>query len=598
VAKDDKDIMSALRRAVADRVGNERYSLWFGPRTRFAWDGTELSIYAPNPFFREWIRTVFACAIEEACQSVIGWIPKITFVCDAEGVQDHSDELVPCGDAMAGGAKGNGTRRQSQSRASSHRSAQTALDSSEALPLFRFASLNESEGTETVIETASASLSGEEFQATSTTGMAHDVASRGEPVLDREPTQAVSTAMSSNQKTACLSLESSQSLFDGEAGPQRSDHRGALKLHPETEARPDSDEVRGPARAPKNPLRPGYDLNSFVVGDCNRLAFAAADAVVRMLGTYSPLVFHGPSGVGKTHLLEGIWRAVKQRHPRIAAIYLSAEQFTTAYVEALHKGGIPVFRQKYRGLQLFLLDDLHFFVGKRQTQIELLYTIDSLLKSGCQIVCAADRPPCEIRELSQELVSRLEGGVVCRVDPPDIAVRSQIVARLVRETGVVLSAEVQAWIAERFTRNVRQVIGAVRRLEAAARALRRPLDVPLAEEILGDMLGDVCCQINLPDIEREVCHAFGLPEGALQTNRKDREITYPRMLAMWLARKYTRANLVEIGRYFGKRSHATVISAQKKVEFWVREGYRLSSAKGERSVHETLKELERRLRAG
>jgi chromosomal replication initiator protein len=597
VAKDDKDIMSALRRAVADRVGNERYSLWFGPRTRFVWDGTELSIYAPNPFFREWIRTVFACAIEEACQSVIGWIPKITFVCDDESAQDHSGELALCGDVVAGGAKRNGTRRQPQSCASSHRSAQAVSDASEALPLFRFASLNESERTETVLQTPGVSSPGEGLEARLITKMAHHEATRGERDLDQDPTQAVSTAMPSNQETACLASES-QSLFGREAGPQRSDRRAVLERHPEDGARPDSGEIKGPVRSPKNQLRPGYDLNSFVVGDCNRLAFAAADAVVRMLGTYSPLVFHGPSGVGKTHLLEGIWRAVKQRHPRIAAIYLSAEQFTTAYVEALHKGGIPVFRQKYRGLQLFLLDDLHFFVGKRQTQIELLYTIDSLLKTGCQIVCAADRPPCEIRELSQELVSRLEGGVVCRVDPPDLAVRAQIVARLVRETGVSLSAEVQAWIAERFTRNVRQVIGAVRRLEAAARALRRPLDVSLAEEILGDMLGDACCQINLPDIEREVCHAFGLPQGALQTNRKDREITYPRMLAMWLARKYTRANLVEIGRYFGKRSHATVISAQKKVESWMREGYRLSSAKGERSVHETLKELERRLRAG
>jgi len=327
------------------------------------------------------------------------------------------------------------------------------------------------------------------------------------------------------------------------------------------------------------------------------LAFAAADAVVRALGSYSPLVFHGPSGVGKTHLLEGILHAVKQRYPRIAAIYLSAEQFTSAYVEALHKGGIPIFRQKHRGLQLFLLDDLHFLVGKRQTQTELLYTIDSLLKNGCQIVCAADRPPCEIRELGPELVSRLEGGVVCRIDPPDYQVRIQIVARLVSESGIALSPEVQAWIAERFAKNVRQLIGAARRLEAAGKALKRPLDVRLAEEILADMLGDAQSQIRFPDIEREVCLAFGLPEGALQTNRKDREITYPRMLAMWLARKYTRANLAEIGRYFGKRSHATVISAQKKVETWMREGHRLPSVKGERAVSEMLKELERRLRA-
>ncbi|MGQ9506160.1 MAG: DnaA ATPase domain-containing protein [Thermogutta sp.] len=595
MAKDDKDIMSALRRALADRVGNERYALWFGPRTRFAWDGTDLSVFAPNPFFREWIRTVFACAIEEACQSTFGWVPKITFRCADEN-QGGENHLNSFSDLTADALTSKGTRDHVKSRTAAHQLTHPTTDSAESLPLFRFATRN---------EVATPRVAGGEVQTCSTTQVSQGLTGKestpqGEELeelsLDSAPAYGESPATAATEKAICLRLSSAHVDGDEQPVAARMDRQGAGKTLAARKTDADSAGRRGAIF--QSQLTPTYDLKSFIVGDCNRLAFAAADAVVRILGTYSPLVLHGPSGVGKTHLLEGIWRAVKQRHPRIAAIYLSAEQFTTAYVDALHKGGIPVFRQKYRGLQLFLLDDLHFLVGKRQTQIELLYTIDSLLKSGCQIVCAVDRPPCEIRELSPELISRLEGGVVCRIDPPDLGVRIQIVERIVEEARLSLSSEVQAWVAERFTKNVRQVIGAVRRLEAAAKALRRPLDLALAEEILSDMLGQASCQVNLPDIEREVCRVFDLPEGALRANRKDREITYPRMLAMWLARKYTRANLVEIGRYFGKRSHATVISAHKKVESWVREGFRLISAKGERSVNETLKELERRLQTG
>ncbi|HPU06465.1 MAG TPA: DnaA/Hda family protein [Thermogutta sp.] len=594
MAKDDKDIMSALRRAIADKVGNERYSLWFGPRTRFAWNGTELSVYAPNPFYREWIQTVFAGAIEEACQSVIGYVPTISFYCASEGGLMEVHDAAACEEPIAVESRTREPRKPARTRSTVRKPAPTPQISAEELPLFQFASTTEDD--ESVPETSHSPVNGVASEVIPTRGIAENSEGESRPSFHASREQAILKVNSGAMGVGVLPREASSSEDCGnvpaleESGP-RADVVGQGATSPIPGVARNAPPTRG------HQPRAALSLSSFIVGDCNRLAFAAADAVVRALGSYSPLVFHGPSGVGKTHLLEGILHAVKQRYPRIAAIYLSAEQFTSAYVEALHKGGIPIFRQKHRGLQLFLLDDLHFLVGKRQTQTELLYTIDSLLKNGCQIVCAADRPPCEIRELGPELVSRLEGGVVCRIDPPDYEVRIQIVARLVSESGIALSPEVQAWIAERFAKNVRQLIGAARRLEAAGKALKRPLDVRLAEEILADMLGDAQSQIRFPDIEREVCLAFGLPEGALQTNRKDREITYPRMLAMWLARKYTRANLAEIGRYFGKRSHATVISAQKKVETWMREGHRLPSVKGERAVSEMLKELERRLRA-
>lgn len=630
MTRDEKEVVSALRKVLADKVGRERYTLWFG-RTRFTWDGTRLVLYVHNTFYLDWIRTMFRDAIEETCECVLGKVPEISYEL-FDSTQLTEEDIPQPEPADPGQTR---TRKPSAKRHSPPAKTQVALKADpipswEELPLFAQAWQSGKNGSNqtpcprlspTVAVSAGShgvsppegaiaqaigdsgntprsDLGGQDHEGPPRTG-SEPLA----PVGDTE-SQAMDPADPYSEEIVYLRVvgpgDKTEDRVEGidrqSSGPRCNGSSKSITGLLKTASERPRDNCGQEDPAPGQ--RRFADLEAFVVGDCNRLAYAAAETVSRSLGTYSPLLIHGPSGVGKTHLLEGIWKAVKRRNPRVAALYLSAEQFTSAYVEALRSEGVPAFRQKYRGVQLLLLDDLHFFAGKRQTQIELLYTLDTLLKNGCQIVCAADRPPAELRELTPELRSRLEGGIVCRIDPPDLATRRKIVEKFCQTMNFTLPADLQEWVAESFSRSVRQLLGALRRLEAAFHALRRPVDRALASEILGDMLPEGTKQVTLADIEREVCRTFALPEGALQSGRKDRQITYPRMLAMWLARKCTRANLSEIGRFFGKRSHATVISAQKRVEEWLSTGCRIPLAWGERSVQEALQEIERRLRAG
>ncbi|GAB6165351.1 hypothetical protein JCM19992_13510 [Thermostilla marina] len=334
------------------------------------------------------------------------------------------------------------------------------------------------------------------------------------------------------------------------------------------------------------------------MGPSNRLAYAAIESALRRPGQISPILLYGPTGVGKTHLLEGVYREVRRRHRHCPILYQSAEQFTSAFIEALRGSGIPSFRRKFRGVHLLILDDLHFFRGKRQTQIELTYTIDTLLREGRQIILAADRAPSELRDLGPELVSRLQSGMVCRIDPPDFATRRGIIDRFAAQLGLEIPEETAQWIARRFSRHARQLSGVLCRLQTAARAFNRPIDLQLAHQVLGDLLAEAQPRVQLAEIEQAVRDTFGLEEGELQSRRRDRAVSYPRMLAMYLARRYTQAPLSEIGRYFGQRSHSTVISAQKRVEGWLEEQAEVQIAKRRCDVRSLLGQVERRLRVG
>ena len=256
----------------------------------------------------------------------------------------------------------------------------------------------------------------------------------------------------------------------------------------------------------------------------------------------------------------------------LAAVYLSAEEFTTGFLEALRGGGLPSFRRKYRGVELLIIDDLQFFAGKRATLVELLYTVDTLLRSGGQLVFAADRSPAELVDLGPELVTRLESGMVCRIDPPDYETRLGIIAAC--HGGLICRCRPTSpeFVASRLTNHARELSGALCRLQATSRALGQPITLALAQEALSEMIRTSRRVVRLADIERAVCRTFGIEESVLHSERTAKSVTHPRMLAMWLARKHTRNALAEIGQFFGRRSHSTVISAQKRVERWLAEG--------------------------
>jgi chromosomal replication initiator protein len=360
--------------------------------------------------------------------------------------------------------------------------------------------------------------------------------------------------------------------------------------------------VPGVKPAPAAAARPSgarfARLDDFVIGDANRVAATAARSVLQRPGTVSPLFVHGPTGCGKTQLLEGIWSEFRARTGLTKVLLLAAEQFTTHFLEALRGSGLPSFRRKVRELDVLLLDDLQFFPGKRATIVELQNTVDCLLRQGRQLVLTADRPPHALKGLGPEFVGRVSGGLVCPLDAPDFATRLGIARRMAANLQTPVPHDVLELIAGKLQGDARQISGALNRLRATSDALQQPITYELALTALEDIFRATQRLVHLPDIERAVCEVFGLDARSLRDGRKARTISQPRMLAMWLARKYTRAAFSEISEYFGRRSHSTVISAEKKVNGWMAKGATVQLGLSECRVEEAIRRVETQLRAG
>lgn len=346
----------------------------------------------------------------------------------------------------------------------------------------------------------------------------------------------------------------------------------------------------------KNRVLPSLD--SFVVGLTNRMAHAAVELAVNRPGEMSPLFLFGPSGAGKTHLLESYCGLVRDREPGVATVYLSAEQFTTAFLQALHGSGLPGFRRSCRQADILIIDDIHFLIGKKATIEEFQQTIDALLRNGRQMVFAADRDVDSLSALGPDLLVRLKGGIQAQMLPPDEDVRYGIIRGLAKRRSLDIPPDVIHYVAKHITRHTRELVGAVNRLEASSHMLGIPISVGMAEESLVDLVRSNQRSVQLADIERAVCTAFGIESGTLQSSRRVRSVNQPRMLAMFLARKHTASALTEIGSYFGRRSHSTVISAQRKVTTWVDQQETINLANASWDVNEAIRRVEDLLRVG
>lgn len=350
------------------------------------------------------------------------------------------------------------------------------------------------------------------------------------------------------------------------------------------------------ATGPKIPRRVFHRLDEFVVGDGNRLAYSAAQSVLPRWGEISPLTLVGPSGSGKTHLLEGIWRQAREsgRLRRVAS--LSAEQFLTQFLDALHGTGLPSFRRKYRDLDLLILDDLQFLAGKRNTAVELQHTVDQLLRDRKQIVFSSDRPPEELAGLGDDLAARLRGGLVVGIAAADVSTRRGILQQLASKKHYAVPDSILDWMATEMPGDARALAGALNRLIAAHEVLGEALTPEFAQRTLADLVRAGRHQISPHDVVNVVCEVFGLEKQTLLSGEKTALVSHPRMLAMWLMRKLTRASLTEIGKSLGRKSHTTVLSAENKVMQWISGGKRVRLAQGECSVTDALDRLQIRLR--
>jgi chromosomal replication initiator protein len=349
----------------------------------------------------------------------------------------------------------------------------------------------------------------------------------------------------------------------------------------------------------ERPARRSFaSLDDFLVGAANQVAYSAACGVIARPGQYSPLTLVGPPGCGKTHLLEGIWRRARASQHLRRVIYLTAEQFTNQFLEALRHSGTPNFRRKYRDLEVLLIDDVQFFAGKQSTVVELVHTVDTLVRDGRQVVFAADRTPGELRGIGPELAARLAGGLVCSVEPADAPLRLQLIAQLAARQTMQIPSDVQAFVAAHLDGDGRRLAGAINRLAATSAALGRTVDLDLAASALADLIQSATRPVRLPEIVSAVCDVFGVEAEQLQSASKAAAVTLPRMLVMFLARKYTRSALSEIGHAVGRRSHSTVVSAQNKVNGWLAAGRRVPLGHGECSLEDALRRVESRLKLG
>jgi chromosomal replication initiator protein len=385
-------------------------------------------------------------------------------------------------------------------------------------------------------------------------------------------------------------------------GPGTSSPSGPAPL-PRTDRHQPPKRMQGtsPAGAPAangTPGRPSRRLDDFVTGPGNRLAHAAAREMAQSAGAaFNPLVIHSPVGLGKTHLLEGIAHALKQAHPSLNIVLLTAEAFTNSFLEAMRTGSLSGFRARYRSLGGLIVDDVHFLAAKRATQDEFLHTFNSLMDKGSPIVLASDQHPRLISRLTDELVTRFLGGMVVKIEPPDLATRLGILRARASSRGVNVPETVLAYIAEHLRASIRELEGALHTVIAQAVLTGKRLDLNLAKAALRDTIRHTAQAVALRDVERAVCQLFQLSAEALKSDSRTRSLAYPRMMAMYLARKHTGAAYSEIGRYFGGRNHSTVISGEKKVQAWLRDEEQSALLPGFETVADLLADLERTLGA-
>ncbi len=344
------------------------------------------------------------------------------------------------------------------------------------------------------------------------------------------------------------------------------------------------------------PGRPPRRLEDFVTGPGNRVAHAAAREMAQSAGAaFNPLVIHGGVGLGKTHLLEGIGHALRQAHPARNVLQLTAEAFTNSFLEAMRGGNLSGFRTRFRTAGGLIVDEVHFLAAKRATQDEFLHTFNALIDKGAPIILSADQHPRLISRLTDELVTRFLGGMVVKIDPPDLATRRAILQARAAARGVNVPEPVIGYIAEHLRTSIRELEGALYTVIAQAVLTGKRLDLNVARAALMDTIRHTVQTVALRDVERVVCQHFQISAEALRSDRRSRALAYPRMLAMYLARKHTGAAFSEIGRYYGGRNHSTVISAEKKVQKWLHDEESRAHLPGFESVADLLANLERAL---
>lgn len=315
-------------------------------------------------------------------------------------------------------------------------------------------------------------------------------------------------------------------------------------------------------------LNSKYTFDSFVVGSCNQFAHAASVAVAESPGkTYNPLYLYGGVGLGKTHLMHACGQAIKARNPHLRLSYLSSERFMNELINAIRYDKTQGFREKYRSVDVLLIDDIQFMAGKERTQEEFFHTFNALYEQQKQIVISSDCPPREIPTLEERLHSRFEWGLIADLEPPDLETKVAILKRKAEAMGFAIPDDVALFIAGRVKNNVRELEGSLIRLVAIS-SLR---GIPISKELARDAIRNIASDeepgvVTIEHIQKTVATAYKLSVDQLVSKNNSRQFAFPRQIAMYLCKKLTKHSYPEIGRAFGGKHHTTVIHSVEKIQ--------------------------------
>ena len=525
IAVEDRQV-TRLAEAIQQRVGHQRYQVWFHNSTRFEVKNDAIEISVPNDFISEWIGTHYKRSIMEAAHEVMGCQVPVRF-----------NVMPQLFDAKNGASGSNGH-------------ANGYAKSTDAPRVVGPQRERYVPGTRDI--PASISF---------TPDLSH-LHESGDSAIAKLTTKPVRRE---------IPVPGAGMRFNDGAGTPG---KGRLR----------------------------HDLESYIVGPSNQLAYNAAIYVAEFPGAqYNPLFIHGSCGLGKSHLLQGLCRQFIHHHPAKKWMYVTGEEFTNDFLLALRNNRVDQFRRKMRELDLLVIDDVHFLSGKKATQEEFLHTFNAIEAMGKQVVLASDEHPKMINEFGESLINRFVSGMVVRVDPPNYNMRCEILRTISLRNRINLPEEVIAWVARRVTQNVRELEGAITRITAHTRLSGRPVDVNLAQESLGDLDRQLVAPVKPESVLNSVCGYFGLEMRELMSGRRQRTISLARSIAMYLVRKTSKLSFPEIAMKMGKRNHSTVISACRRIERAAAKNELLawSSHLGEREeeASELIQRLEEQARA-
>jgi len=636
---DDTAVIGRIMEVLEQRIGSDRFGLWFGDRVEFRYDSANLSVIVDGDFALQRLRGNYLRAIESAAAEVLHRAVTVRLMLQADdvGMLALSDEAATAADGQESVDQSDFAGHKRDDQPITAVSVDTFLVPPEVVsPGREGVSPSDSPGSRSAAPTRRGGV-GQRPLRSENRGPAPVGQWLMAAATDPRYSRRQSSSSSSNTPVR-PAMPSASNPNDAKIAPPAaagsravgnraavksvrviSEHDAATGIAPlngtrvagpaqrrnevaqSTKNVADNDSAAVDSRSRSNPSPSGETMtfSSFVASTSNTLAVTAAKLLAANPAGATPLCFWGATGTGKTHLLSAIRHELRARHRMPRVLLLSAEDFTNDFLSCVRGTGLPAFRKRYRDVDALLIDNVQFLGGKNATLREMLYTVDTILSRRRPLILAADRQPLEIEGLSADLAGRMSSGLVCGINPMELDLRRDLFRRYAQQSYMPWDDETIELLAQRAGGDGRVIQGISQLVSMLQRMYRR---MPTAQEIIsqaGDLLQRGPKVVALADVEKAICTAFGLSTGELRSDSKSRNVSQPRILAMYLSRQHTTAAFSEIGRYYGDRNHSTVIAAHRRVEDWIKSDQTVGG-RGPKNmkVQEAIAAVENLLRIG